>query len=491
MPKAAGFLPFIEKLRRWLAIASLMLAVSAATALAQQIGRPLWQDLLYDPVTALAVISDVSDDGTPDVVAGTDGNMVFCIESRTGGQWWSWPPPGELNTGGSVWSVAGIGDVNADGQTDVVVGTASNEIFCLWGGSPEGVGIVLWRTTAGADVWTLAAPGDLNGDSIPDVVAGTAANTVTGLSGLNGAHIWTANTDSDVYSLIAVADLTGDGYRELVAGCGSGKIYCLNGATGGPIWTHAAPGTVWALEAFTDLDGDGLEEILAGRGNNQVECIKTESLAGNRHLWSLDTLGDVRALQAATDLNGDGTADFFCGSADNHVRLGSGVSGEILWETNLGGEVFALDRLPDLNCDGRTDLVCGTAMSTTVALAGRQGSILWQYPLETSGSVRHAAVVADVTEDGVPEVVIGAENGTATLLDGAAGLPVPDCGAGGLLCEHLPGVADATLVLEVLAGVRSASNPQQWGFCPLGDLNRDGQVDLKDAIGVLETTVGR
>jgi len=54
-----------------------------------QSGKEIWQVNLEDPVTALAKVSDLSDDGFSDVIAGTEGDMVFCVESRTGELWWT------------------------------------------------------------------------------------------------------------------------------------------------------------------------------------------------------------------------------------------------------------------------------------------------------------------------------------------------------------------------------------------------------------------
>ena len=267
-----------------------------------------------------------------------------------------------------------------------------------------------------------------------------------------------------------------------------------------------AVGVGSALASVGDVDGDGITDVLVGApGSNHVYLT---SGAGGAVLHAIPAPSAGRtfgtAVAATGDVDGDGTADFAVGApsdrtlvpaaAGGRVFLFSGASGALLRELapatadapNFGRSVSSPG---DLSADGVPDVVVGSpggqGGGSVLAFSGANGGLLWSRPEPSTSFGQLVAPSADVSGDGVADV----------LVSGAAAAPATPPAAAGLVTDLLVGVLNGVLSpvapekVHVLSGatggiVRALSDPAPHandGFggavAAVGDQDGDGFVD--------------
>ncbi len=164
-----------------------------------------------------------------------------------------------------------------------------------------------------------------------------------------------------------IADIDPYPGKEVILGSEDGKVYAFH-ADGTPVdgWPVDIGGTVITSPAAGDLDGDGYDEVVV--------------IPGNRHSY----------LYA---LNGDGTS----------------VDG---WPKNICGQSWAAPTLYDLDGDGHLEVIVHSTCGKLYAFRSNgspylsdTSGVFYDLPEPSSGFAEVA--VADINNDGTPEVVTG------------------------------------------------------------------------------------
>ncbi|WP_114751816.1 outer membrane protein assembly factor BamB family protein [Pleomorphovibrio marinus] len=112
----------------------------------------------------------------------------------------------------------------------------------------------------------------------------------------------------------------------------------------------------------------------------------------------------------------------------SHLLIAQAVSSnEIAWSAhfpNLG--TFSSPRVADLNQDGVGDIILGmgrlefeAADTAIVALNGKDGNVLWR--VATNDQIFGSALLHDINQDGIPDVIIGGRSANLLAIDGATG----------------------------------------------------------------------
>jgi hypothetical protein len=127
-------------------------------------------------------------------------------------------------------------------------------------------------------------------------------------------------------------------------------------------------------------------------------------------LWSYDIESAVfgpigESYLVVGDLTGDSLPEVVFGTAGGWLHVVDGVTHDSLWTAEIGGYVkWGSPVLAELTGDGLLDVVVGASSSKLCAFRGYDGYLLWT-AMDTTDVV--GVTVADLENDGVPEVVAG------------------------------------------------------------------------------------
>lgn len=417
-------------------------------------------------------------------------------------------------------ALAPAGDVNGDGAEDLLVAAyLGNRVCVLLGGVPDGestLDALSPACLAGEGPhdyagYALAGVGDADGDGFDDVMVGSIGNSEAG-SNAGKAYLvrgplapgstsladatasWLGEAEGDYagVGLARAGDPTGDGAPDFLIGASG---YDAAGTAGGR--AYLIPGPVqpgaWSL-AEASISFTGLTTT-------------PEAAPPPHAAFGIgDFVGD--SLVGPGDLDGDGVDDLAL-SAPGDATLGANTGRVCIFHGPVGEGAHSITEADlvvqgvasgsftgsplaapgDLSGDGLADLIVGADGSGTgfvylLAAAGSTGSIpvdsAWgRLDGEVEGDFFGFAIsAADVTGDGLTDVLVGAPNSDrGGTYSGAAYLF-----AGPFAAGATPASAASALHGEIDVG--SFGSAVAAG----ADLNHDGVPDL--AVGEYLSAAG-
>jgi outer membrane protein assembly factor BamB len=255
--------------------------------------------------------------------------------------------------------------------------------------------------------------------------------------------LWEFDTKDASFGQTAAGDIDGDGRLELVFGCyrNDGHIYALNAEDGSLLWKvdAARPGAQGCNDvapAIVDTDGDGTLEVIVPSSCNPVTyCI--DGATGDIR-WSASTRGSDSPPSIA-DIDDDGDLEILHGEFGGWVRCLDARSGDMEWELAVDTHswIQTAPTLLDADGDGGMDFVVATwnrtegDTNTIRCYRCSDRFLLWSRPLQDV--VYHGSAVADLDEDGKPELTIGDYSGTLHVLNaenGSVSWTMPPRGTG-------------------------------------------------------------
>ncbi len=301
-------------------------------------------------------------------------------------------------------------DIDADGRLDLFLGVlggafnpnrTSADNFHYYAQQPDGsLTLRTRRFVDGIDVGSESVPGlaDLDGDGDLDLLIGNKLDPTT----LRTARLFLFRND----------------------GTPTAPAFVLADTLDLPAQYHFAP-------ALADLDGDGLVDMLLGTWNEGVLHFRNEG-SRSEPRFVQDTTHTVRltrgsnATPALGDVDGDGDLDLFVGEASGEVNFfrntGSARGARFELVSDTFGAIDAGRRshpaLVDIDGDGDLDLLFGREAGGAL-LYRNQGSRTEPAFVADSSFVlplhpTAAPVFADLTGDGVPELLVGGLSGGVT-----------------------------------------------------------------------------
>jgi hypothetical protein len=422
-------------------------------------------------------VADLNGDGKPDIVTAdyTYGGVSVLLGKGDG----TFQDQQVYHTGTKPRSVV-VADFNGDGKLDLAVANYGDKTITVLPGNGDGTFGSAQYVFLSEGPFDLAAA-DLNGDGKPDLVsANYGTNTVSVLLG-NGdgsfAPEQTIPVGASPFS-VAVADVNGDHRPDIVvtnAGDDSVSVLLGNG-TGFSYQTQSVSfGVGPDGVAVADLNGDGFNDIVtANYGSNTVSV-----LLGKGHdafqPQQVYPVGISPNAVLVADLAGDGIEDIITANyGDNTVSVLMGNGDGTFQHARtykVGKGTYAL-ALAHLTGDGKLDIVTANETDGTVTVLLGNGDGTFQdgpgYLAAHTfavGSQPHSVAVADVTGDGIPDIV------TANYGDGTISV--------------LPGNGDGTFakqqVMSVGSGPPSGANSgtgSEPASVVAADLRGDGHEDL-------------
>ena len=276
----------------------------------------------------------------------------------------------------------------------------------------------------------------------------------------------------------------------------AGSVHLLSGLDGSELWLaqgeEASELFGWAIAAAGDVDGDGIPDALIGAPNHDNFRGRVLVCSGDTGAVLLELFGNSAgdhfggALAPAGDVDADGHADFAVGAwnagdslpSQGILRIISGAEGALLLEV-LGTHAFdhfgsALAATGDVDLDGVPDLLVGAEqmdldsetddVGGAVMISVQGGAALWTLLGEQfdEGFGHTLAGPGDVSGDGAPDALIGVPFSNDFGTNGGKAFLVT--GAHGVLVQEL-------------------DPPTFYGeygiaLCGVGDSDEDGVLDV-------------
>ncbi len=311
---------------------------------------------------------DLDGDGRPEIVA-VQRTTARALAFRPDGTllWSSTLTDGTpLSLGGAGTNTApSLADLDQDGTPEVIFGALVLDAS----------GVLLWRQDGAAAEGSnagytggISAVADLDGDTIPEVIAGRRAYRY------DGTPFWTS-TAPDGYPAIAQFDADVQPEIALVA---SGDIYVLDGLTGAVEWgpIEQPGGGIGGPPTVADFDGDGMPEIgVAGAGSYTVYDLGEDDGV----LWSQPTqdFSSNTTGSSVFDFEGDGAAEVVYAD-ECYMRVYRGTDGTVLLAVpNTSSTIHEYPLVADVDADGNSEIVIvandRTASLRTQCLAADAG----------------------------------------------------------------------------------------------------------------------
>jgi uncharacterized protein (DUF2141 family) len=290
------------------------------------------------------------------------------------------------------------------------------------------------------------------------------------------------STGSGYVAKVAVGDLNGDGKLDMVVANGRvGVLLGIGDGTFQPVVTYdpAGPGYNSTAVAVADLNGDGKLDLAVAANCNDQSCNQTPAtigvLLGNGDGTFAAPVnyaaGHGMALSiGVADINGDGKLDAVVANWDGGVDSsavgvllgnGDGSFGSVS-SYNSGADSDSVT-IADVNNDGKPDLLVGNANSVAVMLGNGNGTFAPKVEYTAAPLIFPIGVgdvaVHDVNGDGKPDLVVANQGGVASG-DGSLGV----------LLGNGNGTFQAVVVYD--SGGKLASS------VAIADVNNDGIPDL-------------
>jgi len=254
---------------------------------------------------------------------------------------------------------------------------------------------------------------DFNGDGVGDIVLGAGREefkpcdtAVIAINGVDGSMLWRVANIDHVFGSAALKDLNGDGTLDVFIGGRSATLFALNGKNGSIIWKfdQTKGGVKWFnfynAQFIKDQDRDGVEDILISNGGNVMAepFDKKERKPGNLVVLS-GSNGKLLARAQVPDGN-ETYMSVVAWPTDNNqdYRVVYGTGGE-----TLGGNLYV-----------------------TTLSAIMKGDLSKSILLDTSPGKGYIGppVLADITKDGVVDIIANAVEGKLLAFDGKTYKPI-------------------------------------------------------------------
>ena len=308
-----------------------------------------------------------------------------------------------------------------------------DSVGCVVSPEPQPWGIVQGRSSDfRSHMYAQPLVGDIDNDGRSEVVTAGYQESPRNSSSVviydeQLHHLITINTPQmQVYGgyPIAIADADRDGFGEIFIHAENGYLYCYryNGTSSMNVWTSNTPTTSElrsAILIIADINGDGHPVIWAlnkiYNAVTGVELLTLPEVIGKSNLYNTG----LATMPVFADYDNDGILELAGGNKVYKLHINdynstNGNSAE-LWKTISGSGVGdGVTSTADIDLDGYLDVVVvkSNYMYAWKPYTGPGSNPVLisscHYPANISGS---RALVADVNNDGYPEILFSYASG--------------------------------------------------------------------------------
>jgi len=421
-----------------------------------------------------AVLHDVDVDGDLDVVVA-GFHEVSWIENRL-----DEPSPGwtshDVDTDLTAASSVLVGDVTGDGVEEIVAGMVNGRLLAYWtrGSDPTGP----WTRSTLQSSYRVADVGlvDVDQDGDLDILASRFYASEGGLRYWenDGSGSFTEHNLGGVSNQIrgsAVGDLDGDGDADFAVATGSSdSVETIENRTirSRSIMSTASfhrGGSPSPIDVeVADLDRDGDMDLVSFDGDSRLRFRDTAADTGTVLAAIPSTLVSPEVFRLG-DVDNDGDLDAVMGFASGLEWLENFGVGNAFAPHTISGSAYLVElELVDLDGNGHLDVV---------GYDGGIGELRWwansddggdwtASTLQQSITVFHEIAVGDVDHDGLPDVVVSADDALSVASASSADEGGPVVIANGAFTVAETGDFDGDGDTDVAAYVPSDDEIAYW-----------------------------
>lgn len=316
-------------------------------------------------------------------------------------------------------------DLDGDGRADLLLirelanGGGTTGLFVRRQMPDGSLGALVDTGRRSSSSCSLGKPvvADVNNDGRPDVLVPRGSCKILVLLQDAGGQFSAVPSLAAAQSLQAV-DLNGDGRIDLIGQVGTGTLRSWLQSAAGTLDPQPDTSTGIAQNpsggiAAADLDGDGRVDVVmgttAGSDYTRQQLVILRQQPDGSFVPSAPLPAQVAQL-ATGDVNGDGRADVVTGSLDGVVGvLYQQADGTLAApvSTIVGAEPNAL-KLSDIDVDGRLDIVVSRgSFGISYLLQRADGTLAPPQVYDTPSEPFYSLDVADLTGDGLPDLILG------------------------------------------------------------------------------------
>lgn len=174
-------------------------------------------------------------------------------------------------------------------------------------------------------------------------------------------------------------------------------------------WSYEVEDMAFGMAAMADVDGDMLPEIAFSTYRNDERIIVLNAEDGSL-LWEYHTGGcnDVAPLIYDVDLDGE-LEIVLPGSCNPKTFCFNARTGEVEWVTDTHGS-DSPPTVADLDNDGKPEILHGEFGGWVLCLNGEDGSVNWNILVDGNSWIQTAPTILDVDQDGQLDFVVASWN---------------------------------------------------------------------------------